>query len=391
MSARTLRLTRRGWALAWASAVILVLTILLTRREGLFIASFLAIVVVLCALMASRQRVPLHVGRRVPSDAHCGERVDIVCEIQAAGSSSAVTGWTDAVPRSFGSTPHGVMPPQRLARGGRTAVRYTVVPSVRGWYDVGPFQVTVSDPLGACESSRPVGETSRMLVLPRVSPLAPSDLLASAGEGRRRDRTRPTAPRADELIARDYRPGDPLRRVHWRATARHGQLMVRQEEPQADPEALLLLDVAPGQTRIDALVDMAASLAVHVAGMGYRVTFAESDSSWVTTQPSDIRDVLTALAVWPGGTLDAEREVALRIEQRFSDSIPIFVLTTDADRLSALTAIAVRAAPAIAFVATGSGLDQDAVPAPWIAAGLADRVDVSASWERLHRRVAHVR
>ncbi|WP_166983419.1 DUF58 domain-containing protein [Paramicrobacterium fandaimingii] len=389
MSVRTIRLTARGWALVWTSFASLALGTLLERREGLFVAVFLMIVVVLCAVSVASQKAKVRVVRRVPEDGQCGESLEIVCEIHATGSLAAVSGWTDSIPSTFGPAPTGVLPPRRMMRGGRAAVRYKVVPSVRGRYDIGPFRITLSDALGVCDMSRSVGESTGILVLPLVSVLAAGDLIPPAGEGNQHDRTRPTAPRADELIARDYRPGDPLRRVHWRATARHGQLMVRQEEPQADPETLILLDVAAGHVRADALVDLAASIAVHLSNEGFRVTFAESDTTWVDAPPRDPHAILTALAVWPGGTLGAARDIALRSERRFSDRIPIFVLTSDVDRLGDLVAIAANAVPAVAFVASGSGLSRAAVPAPWVAAGLADRVDVAASWDRLQRRLVH--
>ena len=49
-------------------------------------------------------------------------------------------------------------------------------------------------------------------------------------------------PSDDDVMTREYRHGDPMRRVHWAATARHGQLMVRQEESVTTPEATIILD-----------------------------------------------------------------------------------------------------------------------------------------------------
>ena len=60
------------------------------------------------------------------------------------------------------------------------------------------------------------------------------------------DGVTPTRARAnpsdDDVMTREYRHGDPLRRVHWAATARHGSLMVRQEESVTTPEATIILD-----------------------------------------------------------------------------------------------------------------------------------------------------
>jgi uncharacterized protein (DUF58 family) len=49
-------------------------------------------------------------------------------------------------------------------------------------------------------------------------------------------------PSDDDVMTREYRHGDPMRRVHWAATARHGSLMVRQEESVTTPEATVILD-----------------------------------------------------------------------------------------------------------------------------------------------------
>ena len=50
----------------------------------------------------------------------------------------------------------------------------------------------------------------------------------------------------DDAMAREYRHGDPLRRVHWPVSARAGKLMVRAEESVTTPEAALILDQRPG-------------------------------------------------------------------------------------------------------------------------------------------------
>ena len=53
-------------------------------------------------------------------------------------------------------------------------------------------------------------------------------------------------PGGEFLNLRDYEPGDDLRHVHWRSTARRGQLMVRQNEARRRTPVLVMLDVRPG-------------------------------------------------------------------------------------------------------------------------------------------------
>src|SRR5699024_718722 len=99
-------------------------------------------------------------------------------------------------------------------------------------------------------------------------------------------------PGGDDVIARPYVPGDPLRRVHWKATAHRGEPMVRQEEQDDSRHALVLLDPRTQRamqgavlgTRsgsrsgrgVDAMfewaVSMTASLVEHLAEQGFSVT-----------------------------------------------------------------------------------------------------------------------
>jgi uncharacterized protein (DUF58 family) len=91
-------------------------------------------------------------------------------------------------------------------------------------------------------------------------------------------------------MTREYRRGDALRRVHWRASARHGELMVRQEEQRSYPVARVLVDTlragyadaaherVPVSTSdsFEWVVSMAASLGVHLVEAGYGLQVVET-------------------------------------------------------------------------------------------------------------------
>src|SRR4029079_12413593 len=71
-------------------------------------------------------------------------------------------------------------------------------------------------------------------------------------------------PSGDFMTLRDYAPGDDLRHVHWRSTARRGHLMMRQNETRRRAPALVLLDVRPGahdRHSLERAVDACASIA----------------------------------------------------------------------------------------------------------------------------------
>lgn len=79
----------------------------------------------------------------------------------------------------------------------------------------------------------------------------------------------------DDVIPRAYRDGDELRRVHWRSTARYGELMVRREEQRWQDRAVLVLDTrraahggAGPNSSFEFAVSAAASIGVHLARAG---------------------------------------------------------------------------------------------------------------------------
>jgi uncharacterized protein (DUF58 family) len=82
----------------------------------------------------------------------------------------------------------------------------------------------------------------------------------------------------DDAATREYRRGDDLRRVHWRSTARTGELMVRREEQPWDSRATVVLDTRVGAHRgegptasFEWAVSAAASIAMHLRQAGYKV------------------------------------------------------------------------------------------------------------------------
>ena len=118
------------------------------------------------------------------------------------------------------------------------------------------------------------------------------------------------------MTIREYRDGDDLRRIHWPATARTGDLMVRQEDRPAQRRAVVLLDPRPdahggsGATgSFEWAVSACASIAAHLCESGYAVHLVcpeTVDSGRVadTLQIDEILDVLATTALRPKSTDD---------------------------------------------------------------------------------------
>ncbi|WP_027659558.1 DUF58 domain-containing protein [Salinispora fenicalii] len=138
-----------------------------------------------------------------------------------------------------GSVPVPV-PVLRLRPGRDTTVRYDVPTTRRGVVRVGPLRVTRRDPLGLVSLSRQHGEAVPVWVHPRVHPLN----VVPTGAGRSLDGRVDSVPHGSITFdsLREYVVGDELRRVHWRTSARVGELMVREHVDTSLPRLVVLLD-----------------------------------------------------------------------------------------------------------------------------------------------------
>lgn len=127
------------------------------------------------------------------------------------------------------------------------AVGYTLEASRRGRFTIGPLQAQCSDPLGlATRHFLAAGRDEVLRVTPRIWRL--EDLAAGAGLGSAGEATPQRIGQAgsDDVLVREHRHGDDLRRVHWKMTAKNDDLMVRLEEHPWDPSSTLIVDTRRG-------------------------------------------------------------------------------------------------------------------------------------------------
>jgi uncharacterized protein (DUF58 family) len=129
---------------------------------------------------------------------------------------------------------------------GVTSWNYRTRTRLRGVYTLGPVTVTASDPFGFFKVTRSFGDVTSILVYPSA-PELPNFYIPPAnlpGEGRIRRRTHNVTPNVAGL--RPYQPGDSYNRIHWPATARFGDPMVKlfELDPASDIWVVLDLDGA---------------------------------------------------------------------------------------------------------------------------------------------------
>lgn len=265
-------LTTRGRSFLAAGGAAAVCGLALGERGLLQIGVLLITLPMLSALATSRTRYQLTCRRQInPARIAVGEPTAV--KLRLANATRLRTGLLlaeDSLPYMLGGHPRFIL--ESIEGGGGRELTYRIRSDVRGRFEVGPLSVRIADAFGMVEISRSFSERSKLVVTPRVVPLPPTHTAADwLGSGDRSMRIAATSGE-DDVAPRAYRDGDPLRRVHWRSTARHGELMVRREEQPWHSRATVFLDtraIAHAGSGITSsfeyAVSAAASIGVHLS------------------------------------------------------------------------------------------------------------------------------
>ncbi|MEU3408884.1 DUF58 domain-containing protein [Streptomyces sp. NPDC006670] len=269
-------LTTRGRSFLAAGAAAAVCAYVLGQGQLLRVGLLLVVLPLICVVALHRTRQQVTAGRgltppRVPAGGEA--RVQLRLE-NVSRMPTGLLMLQDRVPYVLGPRPRFVL--DRVEPGGRREVSYRVRSDLRGRYPLGPLQLRLTDPFGMVELTRSFSAYDTLTVVPRTQPLPPVPMTGEAGghgDGARRSLA---LAGDDDVIPRTYRRGDDLRRVHWRSTARYGELMVRREEQPQRSKATVLLDTrhlayegAGPDSAFEWAVSAAASTLLHVLEQGF--------------------------------------------------------------------------------------------------------------------------
>lgn len=235
-----------------AISLLLLIGLLLNASMLVYSAYVLLAVLWLSRYLSRRWTAGLQATRTISStEIEVGQRVQVQLRLDNRDSLPIMWVLIDDVlplPALVGPPPALAVEGSRLricsvpARASRV-VTYQLTGLRRGYYQIGPAIAETGDLFGLHRRFRTLTEPAFLLILPKLIPLAGYDVASRRPVGEVNVTYRlmedPT------LISgiRQYQHGDPLRSVHWRATARTGQLQCKQYQPTSVSGATLVVDL----------------------------------------------------------------------------------------------------------------------------------------------------
>jgi uncharacterized protein (DUF58 family) len=245
-----LTICREGWAYLFMLAVVLAGAVLRDINLLILVAGLMAGPLVLNVIAVLYGLRKVSVRRTVPETVSVGDLV--VVEITLENRRRWFGAWMIVVADTIERT-QGPGKGERIS----ASVVFSLVPAgqsrratyrgqltERGRFRLGPLRLWTRFPIGLVRHTRWIGEETTIVVCPRIGRLkTPTghierEALSSGTAARRRGVTE-----GEFHGLRDWRGGDSQRWIHWRTTARRGDLVVRQFEQQQHEDLTLLLEL----------------------------------------------------------------------------------------------------------------------------------------------------
>ena len=339
----------------------------------LYVAALLFALLVLAAMFVFAPRRRARVSRTIAADLlTVGDDTAVRVRVDLRTVVRAPSGrWRDSLPAAVHGAATGAFPPEDVESipGGATmTMTYPISGVRRGLASLGPLRLSTADPFGLFVRTDELGDVTPITIVPLVLPLPRLTDRAGRAGGTAQTSSHRLGQGADNLSPRRYVPGDSMRRIHWRATAHRGDLMVRQEEQESSPDALVVLDRAGARwvgadretdlEAFDRAVTACASIAVHLVDNGFAVDVVDATGVLIGRMrgAEDERDgLLVSLA----GTAprSGERDHGLPAASEGHTVGPLVVITGAIDAADAGALRRRDAAATPILIATSPGVD----------------------------------
>jgi len=191
----------------------------------------------------SVRRIPaIPIRRTMPQALSVNEWHDVVVRIENPSRRTLTIEVTDAPPTEFHT--EGIPRTITVASGKWLEFSWRLRPTVRGEFALSWMDIRLKGRMGLIRERRRVSVSRSVRVYPnfkavsRFALLALDNRMAEIGVHTRRRRGQGL----EFLQLRDYREGDPLRQIDWKAVSRHNRLISREYREEQNQQVIFLLD-----------------------------------------------------------------------------------------------------------------------------------------------------
>jgi uncharacterized protein (DUF58 family) len=373
--------TTRGWLVA-CSGVLLLAVGVLSQYQEIALLGGVAVTVVAVAVLLVGRPAAVRVQRSASTTRISpGATVRVRVEASNTGRRSV-----QVSERVLGSDGERAVPLRPLAARATGGSDYRIGALRRGVVELGPLRAGRSDPLGLASLRRDHGGTERVWVHPRWEHLRAVPIGRVADP----DGAADGAPAGTLTFhtLRDYVPGDDLRHVHWRSSARLDKLVVREYIDTSQTRVCVIVDDRPtpgGEARLDEVAGAAASIVATAvrSSLHCELRLASGRGRESTGGLPPLLDLLSEARSTPGA--DLHRALLLARTRPAGDTAILVSGALTAEDLRSFGQLGDRYAGLIAVV-VGSEEHPTAPPDVTLltagdAAGFADRWN-EAPWSR---------
>jgi len=266
--------------------------------------------------------------------------------------------------------------PVELDAGGMNRNSMSFTPLKRGVIVLDNLRLLMPDPFGLFQSSHKIkAPPSTVMVLPKRYPLPPIELPGGAAFKIGDETSTNSIGTSGEFVGlREYRPGDPLRQIHWKSWARTGRPIVKELEDTCYPRYGLVLDTFTGGTADSAFEELVSVAASFASTIDTRESLLDlmfiKDRAHIVTAGRDVErtekllEVLAGVAMEENEEFESLTKLVLRHREDLTSCL-VVLLGWDERRASFLKSLT-QGGLACAPIIVGHGSRPEHVPGHWL-------------------------
>jgi len=344
-----LSLTRQGLAVIAAGAVAIGVGRVFAIVELFVIGAAFFAAVLLAVVYVWARRPQIEADRWIhPSLLVAGDTGQVDLQLrQVGGFRSAPFLLEEPVVRTMTDDHVARLPVPSLSPGTTSTSGYRVPTTTRGLIGLGPLRLIMSDALGIARSASAIVDTDEIVVAPRTLPIDMPQLGRGPLGRALLDSARRLGP-GDFHGLREYATGDEPRSIHWRASARSDELMVKEFAVEGLHRCTIVFDAKPGAHSSNANFEHGVTAAASLVHSAVR---AGLTTRFVTAGGIDLRGPdVAAVTLRVLAQIEPSEAPLAPFDTDIADGLVLLVVVTGSSQTSTWRASQAVSDPAITRV-----------------------------------------